>query len=44
MLISLWLFLFSYLQHDQKNFLMDRVKNLEQQSHKRVDLKGKYVE
>jgi hypothetical protein len=39
-LISLWLFLFSYLQHNQKNFYLDGLKKLEQRSHKCVELRG----
>jgi hypothetical protein len=42
-LISLWLFLFSYLQHNQKNFL-DGLKKLEQRTHKCVELRGDHVE
>jgi hypothetical protein len=36
-------FLFSYLQHNQKIFLVG-LKNLEQGSHKCVQLRGEYVE
>jgi hypothetical protein len=43
-LINLWLFLFSYLQHSQNNFFFDRLKKLEQRSHKCVELRGEYVE
>jgi hypothetical protein len=40
-LINLWLFLFAA---QPKEFFSDWVKKLEQQSHKRVELKGEYVE
>jgi hypothetical protein len=42
-LVSLWLFyfLFSYLQQNQKNFLLDGLKKLEQRRHK---LRREYVE
>jgi hypothetical protein len=43
-LISFRLFLFSYLQHNQKRFFLDGLKKSEQRSHKFVELRGEYVE
>jgi hypothetical protein len=45
-LISLWLFLFPVfiLAAQQKEFFLDGVKKLKQQSHKYVELSGKYAE
>jgi hypothetical protein len=40
-LISLWLFLVAALS---KEFFLDGLKKLEQRSHKRVELRGEYVE
>jgi hypothetical protein len=40
-LISLWLFLFAA---QPKEFFLDGLKNLEQRSHKCVELRGEYVE
>jgi hypothetical protein len=40
-LISLWLFLFAT---QPKEFFLDGLKNLEQGSHKCVELRGEYVE
>jgi hypothetical protein len=40
-LISLWLFLFAA---QPKEFFLDGIKNLEQPSHKCVELRGEYVE
>jgi hypothetical protein len=37
-------FLISYLQHNQTNFFLDGLKELEQRSHKCVELWGEYVE
>jgi hypothetical protein len=42
--ISLWLFLFFYLQQNQKNIFLDGLKKLDQRSHKCVELRGQYVE
>jgi hypothetical protein len=39
-LISLWLFLFAA---QPKEFFLDGLKKLEQQSHKCVELRGEYV-
>jgi hypothetical protein len=41
MLISLWLFLFAA---QPKEFFLDRLKKLEQQSHKHVEIRGEHVE
>jgi hypothetical protein len=40
-LISLWLFLFAA---QPKEFFLDGLKKLEQQSHKCAELKGEYIE
>jgi hypothetical protein len=40
-LISFWLFLFAA---QPKEFFLDGLKKLEQQSHKCVELRGEYVE
>jgi hypothetical protein len=42
-LISLWLFLFSYLQHTKRIFLR-WVQKLEQRIHKCVELRVEYLE
>jgi hypothetical protein len=39
--ISLWLFLFAA---QSKEFFVDGLKKLEQRSHKRVELRGEYLE
>jgi hypothetical protein len=40
-LINLWLFLFAAQLNE---FFLDGLKNLEQRSHKCVELRGEYVE
>jgi hypothetical protein len=45
-LISFWLFLFPIFLFaaQPKEFFLDGLKKLEQQGHKRVKLRGEYVE
>jgi hypothetical protein len=45
-LINLWLFLFtiSLFAAQPKELFLDGLKKLEQRSHKRVELRGEYVE
>jgi hypothetical protein len=42
-LISFWLFLFLFAAQP-KEFFLDGLKKLEQRSHKRVEIRGEYVE